>query len=228
MFSWRDIDCVILDMDGTLLDLGMDNRLWYGLLPARYAERHALALDAAEREVRTRLEGRRGTLAWYCFETWSEEFGLDLGALEYELETHIRPRPGALEFLAWLDAREVCVVLATNAHPASLTRKLRVTGIARFFDHIVSAHELDAAKEQPEFWERLETRLDFARDRCLFIDDSVAVRASARRHGIRWIFGIARPDSSAPEVTADDAVLIGDFADLYAGAAQSCGAAMTS
>jgi putative hydrolase of the HAD superfamily len=228
MFSWRDIDCVILDMDGTLLDLGMDNRLWYGLLPSRYAERHALTIDAAEREVRARLERRRGTLAWYCFETWSEEFGLDLGALECELETHIRPRQGALDFLAWLNARAVCVVLATNAHPSSLKRKLGVTGIARYFDHIVSAHELCAAKEQAEFWVRLEKRVGYARERCLFIDDSAPVRASARRHGIRWIFGIARPDSAGPEVIADDAIMIGDFTDLYAGAEQSSGAAMTS
>ncbi|HAQ88866.1 MAG TPA: haloacid dehalogenase, partial [Pseudomonas sp.] len=37
---WSEIDTVLLDMDGTLLDLHFDNHFWLDLLPQRYAERH--------------------------------------------------------------------------------------------------------------------------------------------------------------------------------------------
>jgi putative hydrolase of the HAD superfamily len=37
---WHDIDTVLLDMDGTLLDLHFDNHFWLEHLPQRYAELH--------------------------------------------------------------------------------------------------------------------------------------------------------------------------------------------
>ena len=39
----RDIDTVLLDMDGTLLDLHYDNHFWLEHLPQRYAELHGIS-----------------------------------------------------------------------------------------------------------------------------------------------------------------------------------------
>ena len=57
MPSWNEIDTVLLDMDGTLLDLRFDNYFWLEVVPERYAQRHALSLDVAElkREVRAHV-----------------------------------------------------------------------------------------------------------------------------------------------------------------------------
>ena len=35
--EWRHIDTVLFDLDGTLLDLSFDNRLWREFVPAAYA-----------------------------------------------------------------------------------------------------------------------------------------------------------------------------------------------
>ena len=40
---WPDIDTVLLDMDGTLLDLHFDNHFWLELLPQRYADLHGIS-----------------------------------------------------------------------------------------------------------------------------------------------------------------------------------------
>lgn len=40
---WNAIDTVLLDMDGTLLDLHFDNHFWLQHLPQRYAEHHSAA-----------------------------------------------------------------------------------------------------------------------------------------------------------------------------------------
>ena len=55
---WSQIRTVLLDMDGTLLDLRFDNHFWRELVPERYAERHSLPLDQARAEVvaRTRKQ----------------------------------------------------------------------------------------------------------------------------------------------------------------------------
>ena len=211
---WSSIDCVILDMDGTLLDLHFDNQLWSELLPRRYAARHDIALDTARQQVAHRLESRRGSLPWYCLEHWSDAFGVDMHGLEVELAHLIRPRPGAVDFLAWIKARGARLVLATNAHPASLKRKLAATGIAPYFSDIFSAHTLGAAKESKDFWDALQGEVGFDRSRTLFIDDNAQVRTAARSWGIATMYGIARPDSHGPEQRAADCHCLEDFAEL--------------
>ena len=47
MINWDDVDTVLLDMDGTLLDLRYDNMLWNTLLPQRFSESRSMPLDAA-------------------------------------------------------------------------------------------------------------------------------------------------------------------------------------
>ena len=217
--AWSAIDCVILDMDGTLLDLHFDNQLWSELLPRRYAARAGVELAPAREQVAHRLEARRGTLPWYCLEHWSEAFGVDMHGLEQELAHLIRPRPGALEFLRFVHARGLRQVLATNAHPASLGRKLAATGIESYFTDIVSAHDLGASKEHAGFWAALSRAVPFDPARTLFIDDNAQVRHAARAWGIAHIYGIARPDSRGPTLRAADTRLLEDFAELTGRAA---------
>ncbi|MDH5594749.1 MAG: haloacid dehalogenase, partial [Gammaproteobacteria bacterium] len=42
MIDWQRIETVLLDMDGTLLDLNFDNHFWREHVPQRYAEKHGL------------------------------------------------------------------------------------------------------------------------------------------------------------------------------------------
>ena len=48
---WNAIDTVLLDMDGTLLDLHFDNHFWLQHLPQRYAEHHQCSLAQARAEL---------------------------------------------------------------------------------------------------------------------------------------------------------------------------------
>ena len=70
---WRDIDTVLLDMDGTLLDLHFDNHFWMEHLPQRYAELHGVSRAMAEMELQPLFERNAGQLQWYCLDFWSTE-----------------------------------------------------------------------------------------------------------------------------------------------------------
>ena len=74
--DWPAIDTVLLDMDGTLLDLGYDKRFWEETLPRRVAEARGIDLDDAHRLMRPIFESTAGTLDWYCVDYWST-YGTD-------------------------------------------------------------------------------------------------------------------------------------------------------
>jgi putative hydrolase of the HAD superfamily len=98
-FDWALYDTVLLDMDGTLLDLRFDNYFWQELIPARYADLHGLPHAAAVAVLEPRFAAARGRLEWYCIDHWSRELGLDIAALKQEAEDHIDFLPDVPEFL---------------------------------------------------------------------------------------------------------------------------------
>ena len=64
--DWNNIDTVLLDMDGTLLDLHFDNFFWLHHLPKRYSEQHGIDATVARLDLQQRMASRQGTLDWYC------------------------------------------------------------------------------------------------------------------------------------------------------------------
>ena len=63
MIDWRCIDTVLLDMDGTLLDLHFDNYFWTEYVPRIYAERHQLSDEGVQRPPARRIQRRAGHVA---------------------------------------------------------------------------------------------------------------------------------------------------------------------
>ena len=57
VLDWDSIDTVLLDMDGTLLDLHFDNHFWLEFVPHKYAELKGIALRRLRLTVR--LKPRR-------------------------------------------------------------------------------------------------------------------------------------------------------------------------
>lgn len=195
VLDWQRIDQVLLDMDGTLLDLRFDTELWLEHLPGRYAELNELSRDEALKRIMTRMNALSGQLGWYCIEQWSEALGLDVVALHQELADGIRYRDTAVAFLEALAASDKPALIVTNAHPQLVEIKLHTTGLDRYVDAIVSSHDHGAAKENDAFWESLRDMHIFEQDRTLFIDDSLPVLRAAKRFGIGHLLAISHPDS---------------------------------
>ncbi|MCK0745810.1 GMP/IMP nucleotidase [Chromohalobacter nigrandesensis] len=213
MVDWNAIDTVLLDMDGTLLDLHFDSHFWLEHLPQRYVELHKLDAHHAD-TLRSRIIGEQGTLNWYSLAYWSRELGVDVVALKREVQHLIGLRGDALDFLKWLKEAHPRVVLATNADRESLALKLPLTGLEGYLDAIVSSADVGVAKEAPEFWFALQDIESFEPARTLFIDDNPAVLESAREYGIRYLLGIQQPDSQRPGRELENFIALERFATL--------------
>ncbi|HEY6644705.1 GMP/IMP nucleotidase [Povalibacter sp.] len=211
---WSQIDTVLLDMDGTLLDLQFDNYFWLQLVPERFAQRHALTLDVARQILAPRFAARQGTLDWYCTDFWSRDLDLDIAGLKHQVRERVNYLPGAESFLAEMRRRGLRTVLLTNAHRDALRVKDAQSGLTRYFDVVVSSHDYGMPKESAGFWNQAQSQIGFDPARSLFVDDSLAVLRAARVHGIAQVFAISSPDSAgAPREVTEFPAVVG-IADL--------------
>jgi HAD superfamily hydrolase (TIGR01509 family) len=211
---WPSVDLVMLDMDGTVLDLAFDTYFWSEVVPARYAERKGIAFDAASAELRPHFEALRGTLPWYSLTHWSTLTGLDLIKLKHEVRHRSGPLAGAPDFLRAVKASGRPLWLVTNADPHALDIKQMHSGLAAQFDRLVSSHDFDAPKEDARFWPRLAKKFPFDKARALYVDDNAAVLAAARAYGIGQLVAIRHPDSQRPARDVPGFTMVDRLADL--------------
>jgi putative hydrolase of the HAD superfamily len=214
---WNQIDTVLLDMDGTLLDLHFDNHFWLEHLPQRYAEHHGISRAQAEAELLPLFREHAGQLNWYCTDFWSRELNLSIRELKREVAHLIALRPDADSFLAAIRAAGKRVALITNAHRDSLSLKLERIELAPYFDRLISSHDYGFAKEDPQFWFALQQDFGFVPARSLFIDDSLPILRSARDFGVGQLLAVRQPDSRKEPKDTEEFAAVEDYRALLQG-----------
>jgi 5'-nucleotidase len=211
---WNALDTVLLDLDGTLLDLSFDTYFWRERVPSAWAAARGLTLEAARAELSPRFRACEGRLEWYCLEHWSRELDLDIAALKRAEAERIRWLPGTRSFLQRVRALGKRLLLVTNAHPTALAIKDGCTQVISHFDAGFSSHAFGVPKEHPRFWQELARVSPFDAARSLFVDDSLPVLRAARDYGIAWLRAIRHPDSGRPARDTAGFVGIDSIAEL--------------
>ncbi len=194
----RESSTLMLDMDGTLLDLAFDNYMWKELVPRRYAVANDMSFEDAQVLLMSKYEAVEGDLDWYCLDHWCERLGIDVMQLHHDVSHRIGYLPGALEFLRTVHEQDVRVLLVTNSHPDTLALKEAMTGLGDYFDGLHSSHDYGYAKESQNFWSALQEDVGFDRETTLFVDDSQPVLRSAHEYGIEMLVTVTHPDTSEP------------------------------
>ena len=214
---WADIDTVLLDMDGTLLDLHYDNHFWLEHLPRRYAELHGISRAMADLELTPLFERNAGQLQWYCLDFWSTELKIPVRELKLETAHLIALRPDADTFLAAIKQAGKRVIMITNAHRDSLSLKLERIELAPYFERLISSHDYGFPKESPAFWDALQADIGFDPSRSLFIDDTLPILRSARDFGVAHLLAVKQPDSKKGPKDTEEFTALGDYRELLEG-----------
>lgn len=207
-------DTLMLDMDGTLLDLAFDNHVWLELVPSRYACREGIPEDEARSLLYAKMREMRGQLEWYSLDYWSDYLRMDIVTLHREANHRIGYLPGARRFLEQVVGQRLRLVLVTNSHRETLQIKTEVTGVVEYFDAIYTSHDLGVPKEEQAYWQAVHEVEGFDPGRTLFIDDNTEVLDSARRFGLDKLLAITRPSTFEPARAITDHASIEGVADL--------------
>ena len=216
MLDWSKITTVLLDMDGTILDLHFDNHFWLEHLPKRYGEIANISLEEAKEKLVNHYQRVEGTISWYCLDYWAEQTQLPIAQLKREVQHLIRLRDDAHDFLVALKQSGRDIILVTNAHPDSLSLKIERTQLDQYFDVLYSTHEFGVTKESQKLWQHLQEKQPFELSSTLFVDDSIEILDSAKKFGIQHLLAVANPDSQKPARKINDYASITDFRALVA------------
>ncbi len=196
VFNWQDVDTVLLDMDGTLIDRYFDDHFWNQHVPKKYAVRHHLSLDDANAILHRKYKAVENTLDWADVDYWTAQLELDIPQLKREINNLIQVHPHTQDFLNYVkNSLGKKLYLVTNAHPKTLEVKMEKAAIGHHFDQIISSNEIGAAKEQLQFWQRLEKFLNYDPSTTMLADDNHKVLDIAKEHGIQYMIYMAQPSS---------------------------------
>lgn len=195
MINWSEVKTVLLDMDGTLLDLHFDNHFWQEHTPKALAAKNNISLEQAKREVEQHSDDVYGQLEWYCLDYWQELLDLPIVPLKREIDHLIQLRNDTIPFLKALRVAGKEIVLVTNAHPDSLSLKVEKTQLDQYIDKLVSCHVYGVSKESQSLWQQLRADVGFDIEHTLFVDDSERILKSAQTFGIKYLLAVANPDS---------------------------------
>ena len=213
-FSFHDVEYVLLDMDGTLLDKYFDDYFWEHLVPERYAEIHDITFGRAKEELMKKYKVHEGTLNWTDLDFWSNQLKIDIPAMKEQIKHLIEVHPHVENFLRMLGKEKKKVFLVTNAHYKSIDLKFKKTLIGKYFDAVLTSFDAGYPKEDIKFWEVAEKRLGFDKGKTLFIDDTEEILKTAKKFGIKYILYKARANSKVKPGRSNDFMHIIDFDEL--------------
>ena len=199
--QWKTVDTVLLDMDGTLLDLNYDNYVWNTLVPQAYAEQNNLSADTAKETLFQHMMSIKGTIEFYSFEYWTQHCNFDnkqLVSIHQQAAQLIQYRSGVITFLRRAKSLGKQLIIATNAHRSSVDIKNQFTNLDKEVHRIVSSHDYGYPKEHFSFWQLLQQHNPYDPQRTLFIDDNETVLDAAANAGIKHLLCISQPDSFRP------------------------------
>ncbi len=209
--DWNSIDTVLLDMDGTLLDLAFDSYFWQQLVPETLASQKGLSPEQARALIHSEYHAVQHTLNWYCLDYWAERLGLDICGMTTEQGPKATLRPDTVPFLNALQACGKRRILLTNAHPHNLAVKLAHTHLDSHLDLLLSTHTFGYPKEDQRLWQAVVEHTGLDASRTLFIDDSEAILDAAAKFGIGYCLGVTNPDSGQPDKQYQRHTGVGDY-----------------
>ncbi len=210
----NDIKYILLDMDGTLLDLYFDDYFWGHLVPEKYAEKHDMSFGTAKEYLYTTYKSHEKTLNWCDIDFWSRELNLDIPALKEQIRHLIEIHPHVIDFLKLMRKKKKKIYLLTNAHFKTVKIKFKKTKIGEHFDEVLCSFNVGHPKEDLDFWHKAQKKLKFDKEHSLFIDDTEDVLITAKEYGIKHLLFKATANSKLEPKETKKFMTIHDFREL--------------
>ena len=171
---FKDIECLLIDMDGVILDNAYDNDFWQNQIPEVIADSKGIGFDDAKRLAIQIFNYKKNTKDWYDVDYWSNMLNIDIEAQKRSEKSFSRISlyDGVIDTLSVLK-NKTKMILITNAHRKTLNIKLEKYNLTPYFDEMVCAHELNYVKEDIQLWYMLRSKYRLDYEKTLLVEDTI-------------------------------------------------------
>lgn len=192
----KEIQAVIFDMDGTLIDTEKYYRRFWPMALAEFGyemtDEQALSMRSLGRPFApARLRELFGEGIDYVAVRQRRKELMEV-CLEQE---GIQPKPGAVELLEALREQGIITAIATATDLERTHKYLKMAGLTGYFDEIISATQVEEGKPSPHIYRYACEKLGLAPEECIAVEDSPNGVLSAYRAGCKVVMV---PDQTEP------------------------------
>jgi HAD superfamily hydrolase (TIGR01509 family) len=184
---FNDIKGAIFDLDGTLID-----SMWvWSKIDYDYLGKRGIDLPIDLKDHITHLSFN--DTAKYFKERFRlkeslEEIKIEWNAMAlYEYSHNIILKPGVINFLHFLKAKDIKIALATSNSRLLLELALKRNGVYQYFDVITTTDEVSRNKSFPDVYLLAADRLGVNADSCVVFEDILPAIIGAKAAGMKVV-----------------------------------------
>jgi putative hydrolase of the HAD superfamily len=212
--DWDNIDTVLLDMDGTLIDRKMEDHFWDVVVPTLYAKKHGFTFEAAKADFIKRARAKERSADWGNVSYWEKDLGVKLRPARKKALSKARLHPHTIRFIKFLRKQEKKIYLVTGADAEDTKVKLTFTKMLKCFDGVYTQPELGASKSSAKFWKVLQKKLGFDKNRTVLADDNIIFLRAAGKFGIKYLIFKTIHNSEKPPHERNELLCVRHFDDI--------------
>ncbi len=182
---FKNIEAVIMDLDGTLIDSGY---VW-NKVDEDFFSRRGMEIPrdyTAKINSLSFREVAEFTKAEYGISESIEEIMDEWNAMAaYEYANGVRLKEGAAEFLRKLRAENIKIGLATANTDELFLPCLKNNNVEKYFDSYACGNEVKKSKESPDIYLLCAERLGTVPEKCLVFEDITRGIIGAKKAGMK-------------------------------------------
>jgi HAD superfamily hydrolase (TIGR01509 family) len=182
---FTDIEAVIFDMDGTLID---SMWLWKDI-DIKYLAKHGIALPE---QLQEEIEGMSfSETAAYFKKRFQLKESIDEIKNEWNqmariyYETMVTIKEGVYSFLKILEANHIKLGIATSNSRELVDITINRFGIAEHFESVRTSCEVEKGKPHPDIYLQVARDLQISPEKCLVFEDVENGVIAGKRAGMR-------------------------------------------
>jgi putative hydrolase of the HAD superfamily len=174
---------VLFDIDGTLLTEMPLIQLFLPQVYERLAKKLGISKGEARNTFLSEIFSRRDTYDWHDWNFFFELFGLEVRYEDllrrYPHKLHVYP--DTVPTLEWLKGRGYLLGVVTSG-PEYQRLKLQLTGLADYFDVIVTREDVKAVKPEPRIFLAALESLGIEPREAAYVGDSLSQDVYGAKH----------------------------------------------